>query len=262
VQWDALKASPFYQRHRNDLQVPVFDAAVERIGIDPLRDISKLLVTWNGSEWLIMEKGRFNPTDLQKKLVAEGAQTTTYRNRTLIGNSSGSLVSFKNIVVEGSTAAVHRALDLEGAGEGEVPEELQARLRTLPTQDQVWTVSRAGLAFANLPMNSDTQTALSNITGSVKGTTAGVYVDTGVHLSIDLQCVSDAGATRVHDALRGIIGFGRLSTKDDQEDLLRAYDAIQVDKRDQIVQVRANFNAGLADAIVKALTRSRAAWLK
>src|SRR5581483_9667860 len=108
--------------------------------------------------------------------------------------------------------------------------------------------------FANFATNSDFQTALSNITGSVSGTTAGVSVDSGVHLSIDLQCVSEQGATRVHDALRGLIGFARLSTKDNEQDLLRAYDAIQINKANQIVQVRADLAGDLADKLIATVT--------
>jgi hypothetical protein len=254
IEWDALKSSPFYQRHQKDLNIPVFNAAAERMGVDPLRDVSKLLVASNGKDWLFIERGRFNATDLQKKIIANGAQTTTYRNHTLLGDTGTTLVFFKNIAVEGGPTSVRRAIDLENAGDGEIPEELQERLRTLSKHDQLWTVSRGGLAFANLPSNSDMQTALSNITGSVNGTTAGLYIDTGLHLSIDLDCVSPQGATRVHDALRGAIGFGRLSTKDDQQDLLRAYDAIQVTKDNQIVRVRADLPGDLADKLIATVT--------
>jgi hypothetical protein len=257
VEWDSLKASPFYQRHEKELNLPLFNAATERFGVDPLRDFSKLLVAWDGKQWLFMERGRFNATDLQKKMIAAGARSTSYRNRTLLGENAGTLVLFNSVALEGSTAAVQHAIDIESAGQGEVPEELQERLSTISKRDQLWTVSRAGLAFANVPMNPDWQSALSNITGSVTGTTAGAYVDSGVHLSIDLQCNSDQGATRVHDALRGIIGFGRLSTKDDQQDLLRAYDAIQVNKTNQLVEVRADLAPELADKLFASLTSLR-----
>lgn len=257
VEWDSLKTTPFYQRHQKDMNVPIFNAAAERLGVNPLRDFSKLLVAWDGKNWLFIERGRFNSNDLQKRMIAAGARSTTYRNRTLLGENVGTLVLFKSVALEGSTPAVQHAIDVESAGQGEVPEELQERLRTISKQDQLWAVSRAGLAFADVPMNPDWQSALSNITGSISGTTAGVYVDAGVHLSIDLQCNSDQGATRVHDAVRGLIGFARLSTKDDQEDLLRAYDAIQVNKTNRIVEVRADLAPELADKLIESLMSLR-----
>jgi hypothetical protein len=257
VDWDSLKTTAFYQRHQKDINIPQLGDAAERMGVDPRRDISKLLVAWDGKSWLVVERGRFNASDVQKKLIAQGIHPTDYHGHTLLGDTGTTLVFFKSVAAEGSSSAVHRAIDLESKGEGEIPEDLQERLRTLSKNDQLWTVSRAGLAYANFATNSDLQTALSNITGSVSGTTAGVFVDSGIHLSIDLQCVSDQGATRVHDALRGLIGFGRLSTKDNEQDLLRAYDAIQVNKANQIVQVRADLPGDLADKLITTVSSLR-----
>ena len=257
IEWDALKSSPFYKRHEKDLNISGLDAATERIGVNPLRDVSKLLVAWNGQDWLFIERGRVRADDVQKRLIAQGARSTTYKGHTLLGNATGDLVFFKSVALEGAEAAVRRAIDVETAGQGEVPEELDERLRTLDKRDQIWTVSRAGLAYANLPMSADAQTALSNITGSIRGTTAGLYVDADLHLQIDLQCSSTQGATRVHDAIRGLIGLGRLSTKDDEQELLEAYDAIDVKKSNQTVNVRADLKGSVADKLITSFRSSQ-----
>ncbi len=233
------------------------NAGAERLGIDPVRDISNLLVAGDGSEWLFMERGRFNANELQKKMIANGMAKTAYRGQTLLAGGTTGILFFKTVALEGTPAVLRRAIDIESAGKGEIPVELQSRLVTLSKQDQLWAVSRQGLAFANVPMNPDLESALSNITGSVSGTTAGLFVDSGLHLSADLQCVSDHGAIRVHDALRGIVAFGRLSTKDNEEDLLRAYDAIQVSKFGNVVKVRADINADLADKFIARFTSIR-----
>jgi hypothetical protein len=47
-----------------------------------------------------------------------------------------------------------------------------------------------------------------------------------------------------------MIGFARLSTKDNQPDLLRAYDAVKVNKNNQIVQVRADLEPEVADKLI------------
>ena len=77
--------------------------------------------------------------------------------------------------------------------------------------------------------------------------------------------MSDEGAKRVHDALRGLIGFGRLSTKDDEQDLLRAYDGIHVDQNHSVVDIKADLSGDLADALLNRLSGSaprRAAMLR
>lgn len=254
VDVEALKTSEFYKRHEKQLDTPFLAAATERMGLNPLRDISQFLASWDGKTWIFMERGRFNSSDLEKRMIGEGASATSYRGHTLVGSNGTDIVLFKNVAVEGSGTAVRAAVDRQNAGAGDVPEELKEKLGTLSKRDQVWAVSRGGLAFADMQMNPDLQSALSNFTTSVSGTTAGIYFDTGVHLSVDIQCVSDQSATRVHDGLRGMIGFGRLSTKDNQEDLLRAYDAIQVSKENRIVRVRADLAGNLADELIATFT--------
>jgi hypothetical protein len=47
--------------------------------------------------------------------------------------------------------------------------------------------------------------------------------------------------------LRGLVGFGRLNTPDNQPEMLRLYDAIQVTQEQQQAKVTANVPQDLAD---------------
>ncbi|MBV9612705.1 MAG: hypothetical protein JO091_09535 [Acidobacteriaceae bacterium] len=82
----------------------------------------------------------------------------------------------------------------------------------------------------------------------------GIGIDTGAHIAADLTCASGQGAQRVHDALRAGIAFGRLSTKDNEQELLQIYDAIQVTQDKQIVRVRADYPANLAAKLIAYLS--------
>jgi hypothetical protein len=57
----------------------------------------------------------------------------------------------------------------------------------------------------------------------------------------------------VHDAVRGLVGFGRLSTRDKETDLLRIYDSVQVSQRQQIVELRVDLTGDLADSLLNRL---------
>ncbi len=120
----------------------------------------------------------------------------------------------------------------------------------MPKGDQIWIVSRGGLPLAGLPMRSDYESALSNIVGYVRGTNIGIGIDAGAHLAADIICISNQGAQRVHDGLRAAVALGRLTTRDDQQDLLRLYDAIQVDQTQQVVHIGADLDAQLADKLL------------
>jgi hypothetical protein len=71
----------------------------------------------------------------------------------------------------------------------------------------------------------------------------------------DIFCVSNEGAQRVHDALRGVLGLSRLSTNESRLDLLRLWDAIHIDQDQQVVHVRMELAPDLADKLLAELPR-------
>ncbi len=258
IRADELKASPLYKQHENQLQIPLVDAFSERVGFDPRRDLSDLLVAWNGKQPVFMARGRITQSELEQKLSSFGAQRTAYKKYTLFGTASESLFFLKNdTAVAGSADVLRRVIDIHDNGTAGVPNELQQRLQALPKQDQIWAVSRQGLPFADVPMSSDIGSALSNIVAVVSGTSVGIGVDTGTHLQMDITCVSDQGAQRVRDALRGGIGLARLTTKDNEPDMLRLYDSIHVDQDQQLIHVRADLPADLTDKLLAQLSQLR-----
>jgi hypothetical protein len=73
---------------------------------------------------------------------------------------------------------------------------------------------------------------------------------TGLDLKAAGNCQNDASAKQIHDALRGLIGIGRLSTPDNQPDLLRAYDGIKVEQQGKVVNVTAKVPQDLVDKVL------------
>jgi hypothetical protein len=71
----------------------------------------------------------------------------------------------------------------------------------------------------------------------------------------DIFCVSNEGAQRVHDALRGLIGLSRLSTNQSRLDMLRLWDAVHIDQDQQVVHVRVDLPADLADKLLAELPK-------
>ena len=99
---------------------------------------------------------------------------------------------------------------------------------------------------------------LSNISDYINAMAVGVTLTSGGALDAHLSCISEEGSQRVHDALRGVIGLARLSTKDNQLDQLKVWDSIKVDKQGKDVHITAEFTPELADkvmATIPALTR-------
>ncbi len=264
IDLDKLKAAPIYQRHEKDLNFPLLNGSSERLGFDPRRDVSDVLIAWDGKRALFFVRGSFKPSEVEQKLSSFGAPRTTYKNHQVFGDTRNSLTFLdtsgnKGFAVAGSAGDVQRTIDLEGSSADTVPEELQERLRQVPKSDQLWIVSRGGLPFVDAPMRSDIASALSNIVHFITGATVGVKADTGTHFQIDISCISKQGAQRVHDALRGAIGLGRLSTRDDQRQLLQIYDGINVDQDNAVVHVHADYSGELTDKVFEELGEMRKA---
>ncbi|MBV9269016.1 MAG: hypothetical protein JO061_22790 [Acidobacteriaceae bacterium] len=246
-----ITASAFYKRHENQLNLSVLNTASERLGLDPRRDITQILIAWEGDNPLFLATGHFSSSQLGPKLASSGDSKFTYRGQTLFGDANQAVYFPKqNIAVAGPVTALHRFID---TGRGGVPDSLAPRFDALPKADQVWLVSSQGIPMDRVPLRSDAASALSNIAGYVTAASVGVGFDDGAHLHADLVCLSPEGAKRVHDALRGMIGMARLMTRDNQMDMMRIYDAIKVDQDQQNVLVHADLSPEQADKLLAML---------
>ena len=254
VDLDRLKTTPFYARHAQQLDIPALAALSEQTGFDPRRDLSAVVLAWNGKDLLIAGRGKLSREALERRLASANPPALHRKHKLFrVGGSSLSLID-EHTFVAGSPRSVETAIDQLVSGGGEIPDELASRLRSLPRDNQVWLVSRGDLPFADLPLRSDYASALSNLAGYVNGTSAGAAVADGLRLGATIFCVSEVGSKRVNDALRGGIGLARLSTKDNQLDILRLYDAIKVVQGKQQVDVTANLSPDLSDLLLTRLT--------
>ena len=251
VKLDKLKASELYRRHEQLLQLPQIDAMAEKAGLDPRRDIASLYLVWNGKHLLLLAQGGFSAAQMEQKLVAGGAQRVPYKTYTLLTRGNDSVVFPRHgVAVAAATQLVQSELDLLAAKGGEIPEELKDRMAEVPTDAQIWEVSRGGLPTANFPLRADLDSALSNITAYVEATSFGVHLDSGSHVQARIICKSAQGAQRVHDAMRGLIGLARLSTKDNELDLLRMWDGVSISKDQNVVRVQTDLPADLSDKLI------------
>jgi len=251
VDLDKLKATDFYHRHQQDLDLPQINAMAERAGLDPRRDLSKILIVWDGKNLQLLAIGALSTSQLEQKLTAAGAQRTSYKSFTLFTRLSDSVAFPDNgLAFAASTPVLESTLDRWAQRSGSVPSELQDRLAEVPADSQLWVVSRGGLPTAGFALRSDIDSAISNIAMVVSGTSIGVRFDSGLHFQARIVCKSPEGAQRVNDALRGLIGFARLSTQDNQLDLLRMWDAISISKDQQAVLVKADLASDLTDKLL------------
>jgi hypothetical protein len=248
---EVLRSTPLYAKYKHELKFQGLDQFAQEWGVDPRRDLNQLLYVAEEKKQYLLARGAFRVPDLEERLQKRGLKKNAYKGFQLWGDEQNSL-ALRNgsVVVIGSADAIRSAIDTEEARRGEVPEEIAERLRSMPKGDQVWLVSRNGLPFTSAATRTDVRSALSNIVGFVKAAAGSLGVDEGAHVAATLGCVSAEGATRVHDALRGMLAIGRLSTRDNEASLLKIYDAVEIERKENIVHVNAQLTGGQIEELV------------
>jgi hypothetical protein len=258
VDLDSLKNTPFYQRHRNLLDSPLVAGIVNQIGFDPRRQISQLILTWNGRDLVLAAHGSFSKELVERRLTANTSHAP-YKKYMLFENGKNALAfPDSNTILAGANRAVRNAIDLRDRRSGHIPAQFSTVLAQLSKAEQIWLVSRGSLPFADLPTRSDQVALLSNFAGYVASTSAGIVVSDGFYCKAQIDCASAQGARRVNDGLRAGIGMLRLNTKQDAPDLLQLYNALHIRQETYSVFVEAHIPPTLTDSLLNRLLTPRA----
>jgi hypothetical protein len=249
---DAIKNTPVYQKLLSRADLPQLNEFAKQTGLDPRKDLSQVISVSNGKTGLFMARGKFNAAQLEPRLEAQGATRFTYKGYKLFGNERGA-VFFVNpsTAIAGPTARVRQLIDehdLPGHG---VPAALREQIRQLPATDQIWAALSGGLRALDLSILEDSN--LGNVLRVFQGIEAarlGIDLRNGIDLQAEALCRSERDAKRVRDAVKGVVGLGRLSTPDNRPELLRLYDGIQADQNGSRAEVTARIAPDLVDGFL------------
>ena len=144
------------------------------------------------------------------------------------------------------------------AGKGGVPASLREKMRSIPPHAQVWAVGiGSGALPAAIPMRGNLAN-LQKVLKALESWTA--YADLGAGLKMDGSAVyrSEADATEIHDFLKGLVAFGRLTAPDNAPELLKLLDTVQISRQKNVVRVSADIPADLLDkALAKVVPNQR-----
>lgn len=124
---------------------------------------------------------------------------------------------------------------------GAIPAALRQKIRSIPAGNQIWGAgigSDPRLAAA-IP-ESGNLANLRNMVASIQGWTLGIDLRSGLKVEANGVYATGADAKPIHDALRGLVGLGRLSTPTNAPELLRFYDGIKISQQNTGVRISAN----------------------
>jgi len=253
VRLDALRSTPLYKSALAQRPLPGLDDLARRTGVDPRQDLSEVLVVSGGVNTAILARGKFAAQGGEPRIDLPGAKRTLYKGYTLIGNEEGA-VAFMNasVVVAGRPAAVRAIIDARGRSSG-VPPALKSKVGEIPAASQLWLAATGGFnQFAKAAPQSGNFANAARIFSMLESVTAWADLRSGLQLSASGLCRTDQDARTLSAALRGLVGLGRLSAPPEQPDLLRVYDAIQVDQQQRSLRLSVNLPQDLLDKAVAA----------
>lgn len=256
IRLDKIRETPLYKKLDGQLDLDRrLNLFSRRTGLDPRNDLWQVLLTSNGHDTLVMARGKFTTGEMEPRLGSLGNQRTFYKDYTLIGTPQTSVVFINpGVAVAGTQEALKNLID-HRAEYKDIPPALSAKLAALPHEDQMWLVDDGALARlrGQGPDTTGVRSMLSNLVASVRTTTVGVYVNEGAQMKAAVDCISEQGARRVHDALKGAIGLARLNTPSDRMQMLKLYDAVQVDQNGSHVAISAEVAPDLVEPLLKML---------
>ncbi|MCS7024944.1 MAG: hypothetical protein NZV14_09085 [Bryobacteraceae bacterium] len=252
-----VESSPVYARLMKGRMFPELDQFAQQTGLDPRRDLKEVLLASNGSRAVVIAKGRVEDVSkLEALLESKGAQRFRVGPHTLLGNEQAAVCFLSNsVAIAGQTSALRDLLSGQ-SGKDENKKQVLAQVALIPSGTPIWMVAVAGFSPMRLPEQGNLAN-LQRVFQSLETALVALDLREGVRLSAQGVCKDEPGAKQLHNALRGLIGFGRLSTPADHAELLRFYDSIKVEQNKTEIKLQVDVPMDMVDQFLKATEKDK-----
>src|SRR5688572_10559188 len=213
-------------RQRIKQAVPMHEKGQEEFrretGIDIERDIDYLVaaVTPGTHSALLVARGNFNPTELERLAVEHGGVPETYKDKRLISKVSddrapnGGTLAFlePGLVAIGDTATVKRAIDAQlSASSVTSNDEIMTLVSDIEQGNNAWAVGR----FDVLTSHAKLPEQIARQIPPVKWFAAAGHINGGVSGLVRVEANDDQAAENLRDVVRGFLALGRLQSQGD-----------------------------------------------
>ena len=256
---DAIRTTHVFQKYLGQISLPQLDDFTKKTGIDPRKNLWQILSCSNGKTALFMARGRFSFNDEEPRIQIEGVKRMGYKGYNLFGNEQSSVIFMNtSTAVAGRTDDLHTLVDLRNQGTRGFPAALKEKVASIGHDNQIWAAFTGGLQNVNLGVSPDSNAGqVLQVMRGIESGTLGANLKDGFGFEARLDCKSPNDAKLVHDAIKGVIGLGRLSTPDNQPELLQLYDAIHVKLDQTRVEVTATVPGNLEDKFLDLWLKKR-----
>lgn len=245
---DKLRETQVYQKYFAQMSFPRLDDFAKQTGLDPRKDVWELLFASDGKQsGVLMARGKFPTSELEPKLQQQGATRTPYKTYNLYGDERNAAFFMNaSTALAGSTPILKAIIDNRDRPGSGIPAALEPQLKAIPGDAQFWAVFSG--TMMNVPFAGDSN--LGNLNQIIHAIETGRFsadLRKGFLFQANGNCSTDADAKKIHDLLKGLVGMGRLSTPENQPDMLKVYDAIDVKQDGRTVNVAADVPPEIVD---------------
>jgi len=254
VKIEGIRETALYKKYLEKSETLRIDELSKATGFDPRTDLYELLLVSNGKDALVMARGKFTPLGLEPK-PTEGIQRMSYGGLNLLGDEK-TAVAFINpsVAVAGPTPVLKHFIDHRTETNG-IPAALHDQMSAVRPSSQVWAVALGGERLLALIPKSGNMANLNRMLGDVQWATLSLDMHTGVDLLAQAQYSNEKSAKQTGDALRALLGFARLNTPNNEPDLLKAYDGIQVNQLGMVLKFTAQLSPEMIDKLSAVVSR-------
>ncbi len=244
---DKLQNTPAYQKYFANRQFPLAEEFTRVTGVNVKKDLWSLVLCSNGKDTVLLGRGKFSASDLEPHYEKEGVERIPYKGFKIFGNEQAAVLLINSsVAVAGTPAALKAFADAKDSKKPDVPAALSARLKDVSPDAQFWVVYAGGPVRIPVPDNSNLAN-VNRLLQTVQSGSLSVDFRFGIDAAAKGICGTEKEAQEVLTALRGIVGLGRLSTKETQADLLRLYDSIIIDGNSREARLKANIGSELVE---------------
>ncbi len=235
-----ITRTPVYSILRQKKILEPLEEFVARTGINPDKQLYEMLVTFDGQESLVLARAKFNEeAALEPDIKGPGMQRFEHGGRMFIGNEQFA-IAFVNASTGmlGTTAYLRKIVDRLNAGELGMPAYFEEQQRHITRANYVWMVTR-GLTpemRAYLPAQGNAANLLRLLDG-LRGSRVAVDLRNDIVFRAHADMDSPAAAEQLASALKGLAGLARLTTSNENLDLLKVYDSLETKATEANVDV-------------------------
>ena len=217
---EELVKTPLYLKYIADRQIPQIDEFARYTKLDPRKELWELLFVSNGKQSVLLGRGKFSDQLEDPRAQKNNPNVSDYKGLTMVGMGDTAV-----LFINTSTAAVGRPDALRSLVDqrehnGGPPAQLTNLMKDLSKDAQFWAVYAGG----PIKLPFDDNSNLANINPLISSVQSGALyfnLRSGVKGVALGMCSTEQAAQQMHDALKAMIGLGRLSVRPGQEYLCR-----------------------------------------